>query len=336
MNKIKGREYVDKTTERSTTLHALLQRYMDTETPKKGARGQKQERNLIKGWQREKWALLPIVSIKSSHITEWRDRRMSEERAASTIANAMNCLSAVFRVAKSEWSLAVENPVRGIARPKKDDPREAVPSDELEKRLVDTAMGSKARWLAYMIRFAGITALRQSEITALRWRDIDFTLSTIRVESKEEGATKSTFRYVPMLDSAVASLKEWSGDRSPHKDDWVFPSPRNAKRRMPQFTVVCGFRDLMDKVARNAAETGRESDRITFHDLRHYGCTRLAPLHKDALDLSKTTGHKTIDTLAIYFNPDPGERTQVIRERDAAIRQKMAAKAAASAGQISS
>ena len=325
---INGLKYLDLREERTTTLHALLQRYLDDRVP--GTAGEKNKRNLIRAWQREKWALLPIVSIQSSHITAWRDKRVREDlRAPSTVSNAMNLLSKVFRIAKTEWSLDVENPVKGMARPEKRPGRVAIPDTDLESLLVSTALDGKARWLAYVVQVASWTAMRQSEITALRWSDVDFKNHVIQVRSIEQRARKGQVRYVPMLQGVEDVLRAWIGNKDPNNDGWVFPSPTDAKVRMPQDTIVCGFRDLVKKVVKNAADEGITIKTITFHDLRHWGCTRLAPLHHDALDLSKTTGHKTLSVLAIYFNPDPVERTAAIRAKDVELRRLKQQKAEA-------
>jgi len=44
--------------------------------------------------------------------------------------------------------------------------------------------------------------------------------------------------------------------------------------------------------------------------------TRLASLHDNVLELSATTGHKTLNILKRYYNPDPIERATELRERE--------------------
>ena len=85
---IRGQTYHDLSEEKQTSLHDLLDLYLKEEVPKK--RGIKQQTNMLRAWQREPWAKLPIISIKSSHITEWRNRRVAEGVAPSTISNPMN------------------------------------------------------------------------------------------------------------------------------------------------------------------------------------------------------------------------------------------------------
>jgi hypothetical protein len=48
--------------------------------------------------------------------------RLKEDKAPTTISNAMNVLSTVFKLAKAEWSIKVEKPLLGIRRPKQNPP----------------------------------------------------------------------------------------------------------------------------------------------------------------------------------------------------------------------
>jgi integrase len=315
---LRGQTYQDNREERSTTLRELIQRYLDEVTVLKAS--PKQERNRLMLWQREEFAGLPISSIRSSHITAWRNRRVAEGRAPSTVANGMNSLSKVFRVAKSEWSLNVENPVRGIARPPKRHHREASPDDRLEALLVAKAAESRAAWLGYLITVAAWTAMRQGELTALRWSDINFDETFIRVRAIDAGGRKSPPRYVPMLDRVRGALLEWLGNKPANNSAFVFPAISDTEKRLAQDSATTAFRRLMADVVADELKEGRVVRPITFHDLRHFGCTRLAPLHDGPLDLSKTTGHKSLAMLSIYFNPSPSERAKIIRARDAALR----------------
>ncbi len=311
---IKGNKYKDLTREKQLLLVDIIQRYMDEETPKKA--GRRTESNMLKAWQKVSWAKLPIVSIRSSHIVEWRKQQEAKGLAPTSISNPMNCLSKVFRTAKSEWSLDVENPVAGVARPKKRRPRHTIPDNDLEDLLITKAKGSKRVWLSYFIRIAAWSALREGEIRHLKWSDINFDNHLIQVRAEDIGAKKnSEARFVAMLDPVVAALREWEALRPKNagNDGWVFPSIRDPGRVMSMNTISCGFHNLMTEV-HDEAPADRKPIPITFHDLRHWGVTRMAPFHFGDTDLSRTTGHKTPQVLRGYYNPDPKERAKRIRE----------------------
>jgi integrase len=106
-----------------------------------------------------------------------------------------------------------------------------------------------------------------------------------------------------MLDPVVECLREWSG--GVHRvSGLVFPDANGQELRQ----------DTVTKTYSKAAERAGRSD-LTFHDLRHVATTRLAPLHRDAVHLSKTTGHRDPRSLARYYNPDPIDNAAEIREK---------------------
>ena len=311
---IAGDSYIDRTKEKTTTLAQLLQRYLDEVTPsKKGART---ETARLKDWMRRPWAALPVLSISPHHITEWRNEQQAAGKAPSTISNHMNTLSHVFKIARSEWGYRIDNPVQGIRRPKQRRARVAVPDDELEKALLEKADQSQARWLRPLIVIAAWSAMRQGEIRNLRWVDVDFEAHEIHVRDSKNGDE----RWVTMLPIVENELRRWAGNKDLQEeiDAWIFPAVNDPTRPLPLWTATCGFRDLMEDVW-EAAPATKKPEKIHFHDLRHWACTRLAEFHVDALDLALTTGHRTLQVLMRYYNPRRKQRTERILARAAAL-----------------
>lgn len=307
---VAGDTHEDRSREKETTLRDVLTRYLSEVTPeKKGARA---ERPRLLAWVREPWAALPLISISPAHVTAWRDARVTAGKAPTTIGNAMNLLSHVFKIARAEWGYRVENPVAGIRRPKQRAARNAVPDDTFETALVNEARASKGPWLAPMIQLASWTAMRQGEIQTLRWENVDFDKHLIYIPESKNGVA----RHVPMLDQVVRDLCAWVTEQNSQGSGWVFPSPLDHKKPLAEGSVTVLFARIVKKVI----DTNPGFERITFHDLRHWGCTRLAGLHVDALDLAKTTGHKTLQVLMRYYNPDPIARVKRIRAADARTR----------------
>lgn len=313
---IAGESHQDRTREKQNSLRDVLQRYLADVTPTK--RGQKAEKNRILAWMREPWTALPMISISSQHITTWREGQVAAKKAPSTINNALNLLSNVFRIAIGEWGYKIPHPLEKVKRIPQRKPRSATPNDRLEKQILLAAADSRAPWLSTVVRIGAWTAMRQGEIRQLRWEWIDFANGVISLpdattnpkDGKEIEFTKNgDGRGVPILPIVEAALRSWAGSNNVPKEGWVFPSITRPGQAITTNTVAGAFQRLMKKVA--AANPGEK--RITFHDLRHWGCTRLAPLHVDGLDLCKTTGHKDVQSLSRYFNPDPLERAERIK-----------------------
>jgi integrase len=159
---------------------------------------------------------------------------------------------------------------------------------------------------AVLFCVAAFTGLRQGELRALRWGDVDFAKRTIIVRAGythgEAGLPKSgKVRSVPLIDQAAVALDRLS--RSEHfteDGDLVFCSPTGGY--LDDGDMREGFYDALC-----AAELGHlrdKADRITFHDLRHtFGTLGAAvwPLH----DLQAYMGHADIQTTMLYVHHVP-------------------------------
>lgn len=311
IGKIAGHEYVDRSKERRTTLAELLTRYLKDETPKKKPSGALKETYRINAWLREEFTKLPLVSIDSSYFTAWRDRQVAAGKAPSTVSNPLNIMSAVFRVARTEWGYKIDNPLTGIARPTPRAPREAFLSMKEEAILLQHCQAEgQPTWLYTMVTLAIWTAMRQGEIRQLKWAwiNLDDGLVTLPADTvklgKKEGVVKnSASRSVVLLDEAESALRAWEGDVVPISG-LVFTGADG--RELSQDTVTKAF-------AKVAKAAGRPD--LTFHDQRHVATTRLKLVHDDALHLSKTTGHKDLRSLARYYNPDPVDNAASLRAK---------------------
>jgi hypothetical protein len=99
-------------------LSEALERYLAEITPTK--KGAKQERNRIKAWLRDPLASHSLSDIGRPQLAQWRDKRLAEGKAPSTVRNALTVISHLYAVAASEWEglAGLTNPVNGLRRPK--------------------------------------------------------------------------------------------------------------------------------------------------------------------------------------------------------------------------
>jgi integrase len=153
---------------------------------------------------------------------------------------------------------------------------------------------------------AAFTGLRLGELLALRWRDIDFAGSTIRVRASWAGSALTTpksgkVRAVPMapdVAGAIARLscrKNWVGE-----DDLVFAGEGGdhldgsaLRRRYKAALVAASLRPLR------------------FHDLRHtFGTRMIAKV--DIRRVQEWMGHADVQTTMRYLHYAP-------RAEDAAL-----------------
>lgn len=229
--------------------------------------------------------------------------------APKSIRNYAGTLSALFNYARSprrRW--ASGNPCDGIELPDRVEQDEIrfLDVEQVEALVAAVPSGDwqgtdKAIFLA-----AAMTGLRQGELIALRWRDVDWSAGKVRVRRNyvrgEFGTPKSkrSSRSVPLADRVAGELERhfkrsrWQGD-----DDLVFPDPRTG-RPMQRTALLDRFRA--------ALTAARLDEARRFHDLRHTFGTRMAAAGVPMRTLQEWMGHRDIATTQIYADYEPSPR----------------------------
>ena len=214
----------------------------------------------------------------------------------------LNVLHGIFSRAKKVWGLPL-NPAAELERyPGRNSGDIEVFSPEEAHALLRAAHDDRD---AAVYATAAFTGLRMGELRALKWRDVDFPRSVIRVRASYAAGELSVpksgkVRSVPMVDEvaqrlAVLSAREhFVGD-----DDLVFCEP--------------GGGWLNDDRLRRRYETalrGAELRRLRFHDLRHtFGS--LAITRTDIVEVQAWMGHADIQTTMRYLHyRDRGQAAQ--------------------------
>jgi integrase len=148
---------------------------------------------------------------------------------------------------------------------------------------------------------AAFTGLRLGELLAMRWRDVDFGGSTIRVRASYSQGHLTTpksgkVRAVPMAPDVAAALAKlgerewWTGD-----DDLVFAGDTG------------GYLDGSALSRRYKAALDRAGlRRLRFHDLRHTFGTRMIA-KADIRRVQEWMGHADIQTTMKYLHYAPRE-----------------------------
>ena len=281
---MRRRTYRDDAAAHEMTLKAALDKYEVEVTPlKKGATA---ERYVIATWRRDELANRSLASITSSDIAAWRNERVGEDKAPSTIANHMNLISAIYVHAASEWHMGgLNNPVSGVKRPKPRPGRKRRLEGDEETRLLDACRALPFPWLAPLVLLAIETGMRQGEIRTLVWSGIKGR--TVHLPDTKNGEP----RTVPLSSRAVAALEEMR--RMRRNEDEVFPATKD--QTSLAFRAACKAAGIVG---------------LTFHDLRHEATTRLSKKLPNVLELSAVTGHKTLSMLKRYYQPDTEELAQ--------------------------
>jgi integrase len=246
----------------------------------------------------------PLDKIGPDLITDYLLAKKRGGLSSKTIQNHLNFLHGIYAFSvKRGWALS--NPVALVDRPKSS--RSAhrriqfLRPEELEaliRAVPDDELGLIERPL-YLC--AAMTGLRQGELIGLRWIDVDWPASRIRVA---ESFTRGHFdtpkshrgRSVPMADRLAKELElhfqrsPWTAER-----DLVFAHP---------FTGNVYDASRMRK--RFAAALRRAEVReITFHELRHTFGTQMAAAGAPLRAIQEWMGHADASTTEIYAHYAP-------------------------------
>jgi integrase len=224
--------------------------------------------------------------------------------STKTTCNALGVLHGIFELARrEEWVLA--NPCSLVDRPRSaetDPDIHFLDLEEVEALLRAVPGDDLGRVERPMYLAAAMTGMRQGELLALRWRDIDWTARRVRVRRNfvrgEFGTPKSkrSSRSVPLADRLAAELDQlhqrttWRGD-----EGLVFAHPHTGKP-IDRSKLLKRF-----KAALRAAEV-RE---VRFHDLRHTFGTRMAAQGIPMRALQEMMGHRDFKTTLIYADYTP-------------------------------
>jgi len=243
-------------------------------------------------------------------ISEYAAAQSLEGLSQKTIANQLRFLHAVFSHAvKRGWTET--NPVTGLDLPpaSEGDPDiRFLTQTEVEAVIAavpDDALGVTDRTL-YMT--AALTGLRQGELIALRWRDIDWLTRLIRVRRSftrgRFGTPKSrrSNRAVPMADRLASELANHLRTSSyASDDDLVFGHPATGAPYDPSRMRKRFYETLYRAGVR----------RVRFHDLRHTFGTRMAAAGAPLRAIQEWMGHANYQTTLAYadYAPDPSHGT---------------------------
>lgn len=253
---------------------------------------------------------LPLGEVDPERIENLMAAMQESGKAAKTRANALVLLHQLFHFAeRNGW--CADNPCTRVDRPQVEPSLDIrfLDKAELEALLeaVDVAHEPLGHVDRAMFLTAAMTGMRQGELLALHWRDVDWRAEKIRVRRSyvrgHWGTPKSRrgFRAVP-LGTRVAKELEQLRQRSVHDadEDLVFGHPCTGEvldhsqltRRFKSALKAAGLREFR------------------FNDLRHTFGTRMAGAGAPMRDLQEWMGHRSIKTTEIYadYEPQKGNR----------------------------
>ena len=234
-----------------------------------------------------------LEAVTTEVIEAWQARMTQKP---SSRRKALVLMHGIFERARKVWSLPV-NPAADVEKPPV--PRSGdlqVFSPEEVWALVRAAEDESD---AALFLTAAFTGLRMGELLALRWRDVDFAGSAVRVRASYYNGNLTTpksgkVRAVPLAPDVVSALAGL--DHREHfvaDDDLVFAGATGSyldgsalRRRYKAALAAAGLQSLR------------------FHDLRHTFGTRMIA-KADIRRVQEWMGHADIQTTMRYLHFAP-------------------------------
>jgi integrase len=256
-------------------------------------------RGVVEGYLRAEFGEVPLEQITPDAIDTYKERLIAEGRLSNrTIVRHLTVLHGIFKRAKRVWGLK-DNPASAdlVERPKVTYTGEFDTFDrgEIERLAVAAADEQDAA----LYQTAAYSGLRQGELLALRWRNVDFVAGLLHVRGNYSGGQEKApkgkrVRSVPMMRELVdvlAQLKE--REHFTGEDDLVFPS--KVGEHLDHYSLRRRYYAALEGAARR---------RIRFHDLRHaFGTAAIQKL--DAYSVQSYMGHQHYSTTQRYLHHKP-------------------------------
>lgn len=232
-----------------------------------------------------------LAAITPQVVGDYRDARLLDPDprykknpaaapriSAATVKSELDLLSKMLDVAGKEFAIPLPagNPVSGVRKPKNSKPRERRLSADEWSAFERECLASRNPLLWPAVQLSIETAMRQGELLALNWGNVDKRRRYAMLENTKNGEA----RAVPLTSAALKVLEDL---------------PRDLKGR-----VVPTDRMTLYKAFERACERAGIKD-YTWHDMRHEALSRLAERGDlSVLELAAVSGHKTLQMLKRY------------------------------------
>lgn len=215
-----------------------------------------------------------------------------------------------------KWGLLMRNPTDAAEKPRVPKRKMQTLSPEQARQLLEAAKEDR---LEAVFVLAVATGLRQGELLALHWEDIDLdggmlmvrhTLQDVRGELRlEEPKTSKGRRRVDLPAFAVEALRRHKDRMAEegHDKAWVFCDNKGGPLRVSNF-LRRSFLPLLQRAG---------LPRIRFHDLRHTAATLLLSKGVHPKVVQERLGHAQIAiTLDTYSHVLPSMQREAASKLD--------------------
>ncbi len=249
---------------------------------------------------------LPLGKIKPAHIIQYQRKKLESGRLGSsrglsnrTVQSHHRLLSLALNQAVTPYGLIDKNPCIPVKAPSVGKSK----ANHFNRKEAKLILDSLDDILLYTIFYLALyTGMRRSEITGLKWKDINLSNALIEIRRTanvfngefvySKLKNESSRRQVAISDSLVQVLQEYKNERAlfSNKEQAVFITPDGHPLRPDYLTKK--FKKICKKL---------EFPEKRFHDIRHTHATWLLEEGVNPKIVQKRLGHARVETtLNIY------------------------------------
>jgi integrase len=238
-------------------------------------------------WIVLRWGDYVLPNIKAVEVELWLKHL---QRAPGTCCKIRNVMSVLFNHAR-RYDLYDRNPIQWVRQSaKRRNAPDVLTSNEVNQLLA--ALQPRER---IMVLLDVATGLRQSELFALKWKDVDFKNKQLWVTRSivqqivGRCKTEASQKPVPLHDHLIRNLRNWQR-RTPYRtpESWVFASPQNRGQK-PYWG-----QELLRHHIRPVAQDLGITRRIGWHTFRRTYSTLLCATGAELKVMQELMRHSTI------------------------------------------
>jgi integrase len=283
------------------TFGDLADYWIEKRAPRK--RSRKDDESIIRRHLRPAFGAMKLRDVGVEDVDDFIADR--EHLSEKTLANLVTLLTTMLRLAttfKVPWLLHVPKFNKPKVRLFSKDYRWLRSEDEIRRLLGAARRHSEQTFVLYTM--ATYTGMREGELAAVEWSDIEFERRLITVQRSFDGPTKSDrVRYVPILDPLLPVLRAW---RLRRPGRLVFVN--RVGEMYGESSRI--FQEVLHKLLEDGdfakiVVGGKKRGYIRFHDLRHTFASHWVMRGGDIFKLQKILGHQSVQMTMRYAHLAP-------------------------------
>lgn len=248
---------------------------------------------LKKGYEQEKYRVQQIGKsflgrktvrkVSSVDIATYRDQRLQtinprtlKPISTSTVRLELSLLSSFFDIARIEWGLCDDNPVKNVRKPKPAPGRDRRLTPREDRQILRYCFGHSNPEFYSIVVLALETAMRQGEILKLQWEHINLKTRIAHLPETKNGSKRDVPLSIKARDAIIRLGVKSNGPLMRYSANGIKST----------------WRFMIKKLG---------IENLHFHDLRHEAVSRLFELGTlDMMEVAAISGHKSLSMLKRY------------------------------------